>query len=60
MVAALFAVLRTGAAYLPLDLDLPADRLAFMLDDAGPVCLLTTAAAPPACAGPTGRRRDAS
>ena len=26
MVAALFAVLRTGAAYLPLDLDLPADR----------------------------------
>ena len=37
MVVALFAVLRTGAAYLPLDLDHPADRLRAMLDDAGPV-----------------------
>ena len=36
MVVALFAVLRTGAAYLPLELDLPADRLAVMLDDARP------------------------
>ncbi|MDD9372390.1 MAG: AMP-binding protein, partial [Acidimicrobiales bacterium] len=45
MVEALFAVLRTGAAYLPLDLDLPADRLAFMVEDAAPVCLLTTTAA---------------
>ena len=44
MVVALFAVLRTGAAYLPLDLDHPADRLALMLDDAAPVCLLTTTA----------------
>jgi amino acid adenylation domain-containing protein/non-ribosomal peptide synthase protein (TIGR01720 family) len=47
MVAALFAVLRTGAAYLPLDLDLPADRLAFMLADTSPVCGLTTAASLP-------------
>ncbi|MFB6393031.1 amino acid adenylation domain-containing protein [Polymorphospora lycopeni] len=44
MVAALFAVLRTGAAYLPLELDHPADRLAHMIDDAGPVCVLTTTA----------------
>ncbi|MEU6312976.1 amino acid adenylation domain-containing protein [Streptomyces sp. NPDC047014] len=44
-VAALLAVLRTGAAYLPLDLDHPADRLALMLDDARPVCVLTTEAA---------------
>ena len=44
MVAALFAVLRTGAAYLPLETDLPADRLAFMVDDAAPVCLLATTA----------------
>ncbi|TDB92303.1 non-ribosomal peptide synthetase [Actinomadura sp. 7K534] len=42
MVAALFAVLRTGAAYLPLELDHPADRLAHMLADAAPACVLTT------------------
>ncbi|MEV4312841.1 amino acid adenylation domain-containing protein [Actinocrispum sp. NPDC049592] len=44
MVAALFAVLRTGAAYLPLDTDYPADRIAFMLSDARPVCVLATSA----------------
>ncbi|HEU5475883.1 MAG TPA: amino acid adenylation domain-containing protein [Actinophytocola sp.] len=44
MVAALFAVLRTGAAYLPLDTDYPAERLAFMLTDARPVCVLATSA----------------
>jgi amino acid adenylation domain-containing protein/non-ribosomal peptide synthase protein (TIGR01720 family) len=41
MVVALFAVLRTGAAYLPLDLDHPVDRLAAMVADTGPVCTLT-------------------
>ncbi|MDT5176330.1 MAG: hypothetical protein QOJ95_528, partial [Mycobacterium sp.] len=41
-VVALFAVLRAGAAYLPLELDYPDERLAVMLADAGPVCLLTT------------------
>ncbi|MFC8964999.1 non-ribosomal peptide synthase/polyketide synthase [Streptomyces sp. NPDC057094] len=44
MVVALFAVLRTGAAYLPLELDHPDDRLATMLDDARPALLLSTAA----------------
>ena len=43
-VVALFAVLRAGAAYLPLELDYPDDRLALMLADAGPVCVLTTSA----------------
>ncbi|MBX6768864.1 MAG: amino acid adenylation domain-containing protein, partial [Actinomadura rubrobrunea] len=43
-VAALFAVLRTGAAYLPLELDHPAERLARMLADAEPICVVTTAA----------------
>ncbi|MFF3754670.1 amino acid adenylation domain-containing protein [Streptomyces sp. NPDC002018] len=42
MVVALFAVLRTGAAYLPLELDYPADRLALMLADAKPLLLLST------------------
>ncbi len=49
IVAALFAVLQTGAAYLPLDPGYPADRLELMLADAAPVCLLTTAAARLAC-----------
>ena len=41
-VVALFAVLRSGAAYLPLELDYPDDRLAVMLDDGAPACVLTT------------------
>ncbi|WP_286329997.1 non-ribosomal peptide synthetase [Streptomyces sp. MBT42] len=43
-VVALFAVLKAGAAYLPLDLDHPVDRLAAMVEDAGPLCLVTSAA----------------
>ncbi|WP_371495283.1 amino acid adenylation domain-containing protein [Kitasatospora sp. NBC_00374] len=43
LVPAMLAVLRCGGAYLPLDLDYPADRLAFMLDDARPVCTVTVA-----------------
>ncbi|MGW5354054.1 non-ribosomal peptide synthase/polyketide synthase [Streptomyces sp. NPDC004031] len=43
-VVALFAVLRTGAAYLPLELDHPAERLSLMLADARPLLLLTTTA----------------
>ena len=43
-VVALFAVLRTGAAYLPLELDHPDDRLAGMLDDARPALLLAESA----------------
>ncbi|MEU0086975.1 amino acid adenylation domain-containing protein [Streptomyces sp. NPDC006274] len=54
MVAALFAVLRTGAAYLPLDLDHPADRLRMMVEDTRPLCLLSTAAVAPALRGEAG------
>ncbi|NEA21061.1 non-ribosomal peptide synthetase, partial [Actinomadura bangladeshensis] len=55
MVVALFAVLRTGAAYLPLELDYPADRLDYMLQDAAPACLVShrDIAAGLAFAGPT-------
>jgi amino acid adenylation domain-containing protein/non-ribosomal peptide synthase protein (TIGR01720 family) len=42
MVVALFAVLRAGAAYLPLDLDLPAERRQQMVDDARPLLVLTS------------------
>ncbi|MFB6892597.1 amino acid adenylation domain-containing protein [Kitasatospora sp. NPDC056327] len=44
-VTALLGVLKAGAAYLPLDLDHPADRLAYMIEDAAPVRLVTTTAA---------------
>ncbi|WP_238815711.1 non-ribosomal peptide synthetase [Nocardia brasiliensis] len=40
---ALLGVLATGAAYLPIDTAYPAQRLEFMLTDAAPVCVLTTA-----------------
>ncbi|WP_242884761.1 non-ribosomal peptide synthetase [Actinomadura litoris] len=42
-VVAVLAVLKTGAAYLPLDLGYPADRIAFMLADTRPACVITTA-----------------
>ncbi|NEW54950.1 amino acid adenylation domain-containing protein [Nocardia cyriacigeorgica] len=41
---ALLGVLATGAAYLPIDATYPAQRLEFLLDDATPVCVLTTSA----------------
>src|SRR5689334_5847950 len=44
-VVAALAVLRTGAAYLPLDVATPADRLAFILDDAGAAVVVTRGAA---------------
>ncbi|MBT2335408.1 amino acid adenylation domain-containing protein [Variovorax paradoxus] len=44
LMVALLATLKTGAAYLPVDPDFPQDRIAFMLGDARPACLVTTAA----------------
>ncbi|RAT40576.1 hypothetical protein AU495_16350 [Lonsdalea populi] len=44
MVVALLAILKAGAAYVPLDPGYPAERLAYMLDDAQPVALLTQSA----------------
>ncbi|MBB0242683.1 amino acid adenylation domain-containing protein [Streptomyces alkaliphilus] len=43
LVIALYAVHKAGAAYVPIDPDLPAERVVFMLDDARPALLLTTA-----------------
>ncbi|MFF4054731.1 amino acid adenylation domain-containing protein [Streptomyces sp. NPDC001668] len=42
LVVAILAVLKTGAAYVPLDPDYPAERLAYMLTDSAPVLILTT------------------
>ena len=41
LVIALLAILKAGGAYLPIDLAYPADRLAFMLEDAQAPVLLT-------------------
>ena len=40
MVVSLLAVVKSGAAYLPLDPNYPPERLAFMLRDAQPACLI--------------------
>ncbi|KLL96139.1 hypothetical protein NJ76_18710, partial [Rhodococcus sp. IITR03] len=39
---AIHAVLETGAAYVPLDVDQPLERLAHILGSTDPVCVLTT------------------
>ena len=44
LVAALVAVVRTGAAYVPLDPDYPSARIGFMLRDAAPVAVLADTA----------------
>ena len=41
MVIALLAVLKSGAAYLPVDPGYPVDRLAYLLDDADPVLVVS-------------------
>nr|WP_041842091.1 non-ribosomal peptide synthetase [Actinoplanes friuliensis] len=48
MIVALLAVAKAGAVYLPLDPDLPAERIAFVLDDAAPVLILTAGGVVPA------------
>ena len=42
-IVAILAVLKTGAAYLPIDPALPAARIGFMIDDAAPIAAITTA-----------------
>ncbi|MGE2814174.1 amino acid adenylation domain-containing protein, partial [Mycobacterium heidelbergense] len=42
-IVAITAVLKTGAAYLPIDPEHPRGRIEFMLTDAAPVAVLTTA-----------------
>ena len=41
-VVAIYAILKAGGAYLPLDPSHPRDRIAYLLDTARPVCVLTT------------------
>ncbi|MFC6081925.1 amino acid adenylation domain-containing protein [Sphaerisporangium aureirubrum] len=52
LMAALLAVHKAGAAYLPLDPDHPAERLAMIVADARPRLLLSETAAPGHLPGP--------
>ncbi|WP_227371235.1 non-ribosomal peptide synthetase, partial [Mycobacterium fragae] len=42
-IVAILAVLKTGAAYVPIDPALPGARIGFMVEDAAPVAVVTTA-----------------
>ncbi|WP_327418563.1 non-ribosomal peptide synthetase [Streptomyces sp. NBC_01233] len=44
LVVALLGVLKAGGAYLPVDVDHPAERVAFMFADAAPTCVVTSSA----------------
>ncbi|MFJ8001340.1 amino acid adenylation domain-containing protein, partial [Streptomyces sp. NPDC096310] len=44
LITALLAVLKSGAAYVPIDPDQPAERIAHLCADAAPVAILTTSA----------------
>jgi len=41
MIVGLLGILKSGGAYVPLDAGYPAERLAYMLEDAGPRVVLT-------------------
>ncbi|MBT2400287.1 non-ribosomal peptide synthetase, partial [Streptomyces sp. ISL-100] len=43
LLVAILAVLKVGGAYLPIDPELPEDRITFMIDDALPSVVVTTA-----------------
>jgi amino acid adenylation domain-containing protein len=43
LVIALLAVLKAGAAYLPVDMGYPAERVGYMLTDASPAVVVTSA-----------------
>ncbi|GAA4534969.1 non-ribosomal peptide synthase/polyketide synthase [Amycolatopsis samaneae] len=47
LAVAFLAVLKAGAAYLPIDPVLPAERIEYVFGDARPVCVLTTEARQP-------------
>ncbi|MEV0059083.1 non-ribosomal peptide synthase/polyketide synthase [Nocardia sp. NPDC050718] len=44
LVIAMHAVVRAGGAYVPIDPDHPVDRIAYIVETAAPLCVLTTAA----------------
>jgi amino acid adenylation domain-containing protein len=57
MVAVVLAALKLGAAYLPLDLNHPSDRISYMLADSGVQVLVTTVSESPRIAEVDGLSR---
>ncbi len=53
LIITLLAVVKAGAAYLPVDLAYPPGRIEYMLADAAPAVLVTRAATAPAVSGAT-------
>ncbi|WP_339075546.1 amino acid adenylation domain-containing protein [Teredinibacter turnerae] len=47
MLVGMLGILKAGGAYVPLDTTYPADRLAYMVQDAGVHCVLTQSHLPP-------------
>ena len=45
-IVAILAVLKTGAAYVPIDTAVPVARIGFMLEDAAPIAAITAAGLP--------------
>jgi len=45
LIVGLLAILKSGAAYLPLDIEYPNERLQYMLDDAKPQCIISNSSA---------------
>ena len=55
LVIAVLAIMKTGAAYLPLDPDYPPDRIAFMIEDSQTRLIVADAALPATLALPPDR-----
>ncbi|WP_274383924.1 non-ribosomal peptide synthetase [Streptomyces bingchenggensis] len=54
LVVTLLAVMKSGAAYVPVDPELPAQRISYMLRDANPMLLVTDTATATALPSPDG------
>ncbi len=58
MIAGIFGILKAGGAYLPIDPNLPAERIRYMLKDSGAVILLCQDQDHSVCAGFSGTVLD--
>ncbi|WP_447040836.1 amino acid adenylation domain-containing protein [Streptomyces sp. DSM 118878] len=56
LVVALLAVVKAGAAYVPVDPDYPADRVQYMIDDCEPALIVTGTRLADRVPGPASRR----